>query len=155
MAKGLIGRHLNDYSPVFNMEGVWQRPQRETLWLLLLTGGWQVSLSLPTLPVNLCIQCQQMYVYECSCSPRTGLCAWVAYCVNVWMFECVFACVRSPGMCAIWLAGMHTSPAEILTQSHHKAEKVYIRQITASNGRNKTPFNEHANLRNITLCSEI
>lgn len=27
--------------------------------------------------------------------------------------------------------------------------------MTASNGRNKTPFNEDANLRNITLCSEI
>lgn len=27
--------------------------------------------------------------------------------------------------------------------------------MTASNGRNKTPFNEDANLRNIALCSEI
>lgn len=31
MAKGLIGRHLNDYAPVFNMEGVWHRPSREAL----------------------------------------------------------------------------------------------------------------------------
>lgn len=66
--------------------------------------------------------------------------------------------------CACDMAGGHTfsiSPAEFLTQNHHKSRKdlhqtdYRTAAMTASNGKNKTPFNEDANLRNITLCSEI
>lgn len=82
----------------------------------------------------------------------------------------MYACLRLhaptvPGcvnMCAIWLAGTNISPLEFLAPSHSKAGRIYIREtdcsttaMTATNGRNKTLFNEDANLRTITLCSEI
>lgn len=150
MAKGLIGRHLNDYSPVLNMEGVWHRPQGETLWNDYCS--WQVddkSRSL-FLSVNLCIQCQCMDV-QC------------VLCIN--LFVCLLPRVFF-GMCKCVcdVVGRHAYKPSGVPYSelcHHKAEMIYIRQITALPPwqhlmeKNKTPFNEDANLRNIALCSEI
>lgn len=156
MAKGLIGRHLNDSSPVFNTEGVWQRPQRETLWNDYCS--WQVddkSHSL-SLSVNLCIQCKQMY----------ACCVWVCvrqnmHCVNAWVCLCLHEFIR---MCerACDMAGRHEYKPYGVSYSEPPQSSEDLHQtdyssttMTASNGRNKTPFNEHANLRNITLCSEV
>lgn len=51
MAKGLIGRRLNDYSPVFNMEGVWLRPARERHFeMITAPDRWMTSLALSFFP---------------------------------------------------------------------------------------------------------
>lgn len=120
MAKGLIGRHLNDCSPVFNTEGVWQRSRRENPRDYC---SWQVDdrISLS--------HCQQMYACAWLSSLCPGLCALYepdGYCM------CAFACMRLSGCVnprATWLAGVHMSPAGFLTQCHHEAETVYITQI--------------------------
>lgn len=165
MAKGLIGRHLNDSSPVFNMLGVWQRPQRETLWNDYCS--WQVDdkSHSHSLFVNQCIQCQQMYACACLCPLCICLHALCElenmYCVNGWVYLCLHAFIR---MCerACDMAGRHeykpcgVSYSEPPQSSEDLHQTDYNSTImTASNGRNKTPFNEHANLRNITLCSEV
>lgn len=46
MAKGLIRRHLNDYSTAFKAEGVWERPQREHFEIITAPDRWMTCLAL-------------------------------------------------------------------------------------------------------------
>lgn len=62
MAKGLIGRHLNDYSTVLNMEGVWKRPQREHFEIIAAPDRWMTSLALT---VSFCELIQEVYINVC------------------------------------------------------------------------------------------
>lgn len=141
--------------------------ERNTLkWLLLLTGGWQVSLSLALLLWTYAY-CQCMYVYVCLYTLCMGLCALREHVCVLYKHLCVCFCLQCVHLSwwgsvyVIWPVGIRISPAEFLTQSHHKSREdlhqtdYSTAAMTASNGRNKTPFNEDANLRNITLCSEI
>lgn len=148
MAKGLIGRHLNDYVPVFNTEGVWHGPRRETPRNDYCSWQADDKFHSPWALRESVRQC--MYVCVCA-RPRAGLCV-----------KCMSACVRLSGsvnVCATWPAGVW--PEEFLTLSQCKAESVSHQTdygaatMTAPNGKNRTPFNEHANLRNITLYSGI
>lgn len=155
MAKGLIGRHLNDYSPVFNMEGVWHRPRRKTLWNDYCS--WQVDDKPRSLflSMNLCIQCQCMYIYVCLFSLCMGSCALyeclcVSPCLSAFLRMCECACDMAArhayGPCGV----PYSEPPQSREDLHQTDYSTAT--MTASNGRNKTPFNEDANLRNITLC---
>lgn len=153
MAKGLIGRHLNDYSPVFNMEGVWHRPPRETLWNDYCS--WQVDdkSRYLFLSANLCIQCR---VHMRAHGVRACV-----LCINIHVCLCLSVFI-STCECACDMAGRHAYKPCGVPYSEQPQSREDLHQtdystatMTASNGRNKTLFNEEANLRNITLCSEI
>lgn len=147
MVKGLIGRHLNDHSPVLNMAGrVAQATERNT-WMITAPDRWMTSLAhgffLQTYAYTVSV-----YVYV-RLSLRMGFVLWI----NVYVCLCECACD---------MAGRHAHkpcgvPYSEPPQSREDLDQTdySTATMTASNGRNKTPFNEDANLRNITLCSEI
>lgn len=124
--------------------------------MIIASDRWMTSLALAlSLPMNLyhtsiCMHMCACALHECVCVLYKHLCVF-AYSV------CLLGHVSGH---VIWPLGKCRSPAEFLTQSHHKSRKdlhqtdYSTAAMTASNGRNKTPFNEDANLRNITLCSE-
>lgn len=81
-----------------------------------------------------------LYVNVCLC-----LCAFIRMC------EC--ACDMAGGHAYKPCGVPYSEPPQSREDLHQTDYSTAT--MTASNGRNKTPFNEDANLRNITLCSEI
>lgn len=109
---------------------------------------WMTSPRSPFLSVNLCAQCQCIYV---QCVLRTNVYARLCPCAFIRMCECV---CDMAGRHAYKPYGVPYSEPPQSSEDLHQTD-YNTATMTASNGKNKTPFNEVANLRNITLCSEI
>lgn len=115
---------------------------------------WMTSFTLPVPSVNLSVSaCTCAQSCTCECAHRVQDCALFTVEVHVRLR----AFIRL-GECRRVMAGRHVTRgvpySEPVRSVSHQTD-YGAATVTALNGRNRTPFNEHTNLRNITLYSGI